>query len=255
MAKLGYTWYPKDWGSSESVFELNLNDRGLYRELIDLAMMNDNKTEVKLDVWVRKFSVSIEELNAILNKLTALNLIEITDFLFIPSCEGRLNLVRGGSNGGKKSKPTSKPTPKPFESLDEKNEKPTPKQIEKKLKRKEKETNIDFDIFWNLYNKKVGDKTKVENKWNKLENEDRQKIIDTLPNFLNSITDKQFQPFPETYLNNKRWNDEIIINPNIGKKHYYLSSPFGRWDGILTEEEFIAKTLTGHWTLIKSENV
>ena len=72
--------------------------------------------------------------------------------------------------------------------------------------------NIDFEIFWNLYNKKKGDKDKVESKWNKLKDEERQKIIDTLPAFLNSITDKQYQPFPETYINNKRWNDEVHVN-------------------------------------------
>ena len=111
--------------------------------------------------------------------------------------------------------------------------------------------NILFESFWNLYNKKVGDKIKIESKWNKLKDDERQKIIDTLPNFLNSIPDKQYLPHPETYLNNKRWNDEIAINPNANKKHYYLCSPFGRWDGLLTEDEFKAKTLTGHWTLEK----
>ena len=69
MAKLGYTWYPKDWGNSDSVFELSLSERGLYREFIDFAMLNDNKTELKKDVWVRKFSVSMNELNLILDKL------------------------------------------------------------------------------------------------------------------------------------------------------------------------------------------
>jgi uncharacterized protein YcfL len=117
---------------------------------------------------------------------------------------------------------------------------------------KENDINISFDVFWNLYNKKVGDKKKLEKKWNKLKNDERQKIIDTLPNFLNSIKDKQYLPYPETYLNNSRWNDEILINTSIDKKHYYLSSPFGNWDGLLTEEEFKAKTLTNHWTLIKT---
>lgn len=119
-SKLCYTWYPKDWGSSDSVFELNLAERGLYRELIDFAMLNDNKTEVKKEVWCRKFSIAIEELEAILNKLVQLKLIEFkSDFLFIESCERRLNLVRGGRKGGVKSKPTSKPLLKPIESLDE----------------------------------------------------------------------------------------------------------------------------------------
>ena len=136
MAKLGYTWYPKDWGSSDGVFELNLSERGLYRELIDLAMLNDNKTEVKLEVWIRRFSVSNEDLKSILDNLCRLKLIEIKeDLLFIPSCESRLQLVRGGSNGGKKSKPPTKPDSKPNDKPDSK---PTTKQTKKKHKKKVK---------------------------------------------------------------------------------------------------------------------
>jgi uncharacterized protein YdaU (DUF1376 family) len=77
--------------------------------------------------------------------------------------------------------------------------------------------NIAFDIFWNLYNKKVGSKNKCQKKWNKLKNDQRQKIIDTLPVFLAGIKDKQFQPFPETYLNQERWNDEIKTVQTVKK--------------------------------------
>lgn len=143
MAKLGYTWYPKDWGNSESVFELSLSERGLYREFIDLAMMNDNKTEIKKTVWCRKFCVSIEDLEIILSKLLSLKLIEYKkDILFIPSCESRLNMVRGGSKGGK-NKPTvkgnDKPIVKPISSLSENNDKPIVNQREIETK-KESET-------------------------------------------------------------------------------------------------------------------
>jgi len=97
MAKLGYTFYPKDWGNSEAVFELNLSERGLYREFIDLAMMNDNKTEVNIKTWCRKFAVDFDEINHIIDKLILLGLVEINDTLLsIPSCENRLKLVRGG---------------------------------------------------------------------------------------------------------------------------------------------------------------
>lgn len=141
MAKQGYTFYPKDWGNSESVFELNLSERGLYREFIDLAMLNDNCTEIKKSVWCRKFAVSIDELESILSKLLDLNLIEYRDnILFIPSCENRLNLVRGGKRGGEANKPTPKPIVKPIP-------KPTPKQIEiesKIEKEKESKSEIDF---------------------------------------------------------------------------------------------------------------
>ena len=159
MAKLGYTWYPKDWGNSESVFELNLSERGLYRELIDLAMLNDNKTEIKLDVWSRKFAIDIDSLKSILGKLSILNLVEInSDNLFIPSCESRLKLVRGGSNGGKKSKPTPKPIAKPFESLLENNEKPIANQtkIETKIEKKVNEIKNNNDLFFtDLLNSKI----------------------------------------------------------------------------------------------------
>lgn len=114
-----------------------------------------------------------------------------------------------------------------------------------------KHNNISFNEFWDLYNKKVGDKNKCEKKWNSLKDSERQKIIDTLPAFLNSIPDKQYQPHPQTYLNNSRWNDEISLDTSNNKKHYYLSSPFGTWDGLLTEDEFKAKTLTNYWTLVK----
>lgn len=130
MAKLGYTWYPKDWGNSDSVFELTLIERGLYRELIDMAMLNDNKTILSLKLWARRFGSSEDEITRILITLENLKLIEIKgDILFIPSCESRLNLVRGGSNGGKKSKPTPKPDSKPIS-------KPTPKQRETKRENK-----------------------------------------------------------------------------------------------------------------------
>ena len=154
MGKLGYTWYPKDWGNSEKVFELNLEQRGLYRELIDMAMLNDNNVEINSKVWCRKFDIEHDNLWDILTKLKDLKLIEIPNDLseeenvvytvFIPSCEPRLNLVRGGKKGGK-NKPTPKPTPKPFESLEENNNKPTPNQKklkETKLKESESEKEI-----------------------------------------------------------------------------------------------------------------
>jgi hypothetical protein len=146
MAKLGYTWYPKDWGNSESVFELNLSERGLYRELIDLAMMNDNKTEIKLDVWCRKFAIDLDGLKSIIDKLLKLNLIQINgENLFIPSCENRLNLVRGG----KKSKPNQEAISnlknQNYKDISEPISEPIPKPVSEQ-KEKEKETKIKKEI-------------------------------------------------------------------------------------------------------------
>ncbi len=160
MSKLGYTWYPKDWGNSEAVFELTLSERGLYRELIDMAMLNDNKTIANYKIWSRKFNVDIDDIVDIMQKLSELKLIVFSDNeinedlpsnVFIPSCESRLNLVRGGSYGGKKSKknkPLVKPTDKPFVSLEEKNDKPTINQIEIESKIKEIKKEIINSQSW-----------------------------------------------------------------------------------------------------------
>ena len=129
MSKLGYTWYQKDWNTSEAVFQLDLSERGLYRELIDLAFLNDNKTKINSRVWTRKFNTSKEELESILDVLQQLELIEVKDnVIFIPSCEPRLNMIRGGRNGGlksRKNKPTEKPINKPTSNQKKVNKKET----------------------------------------------------------------------------------------------------------------------------------
>ena len=70
--------------------------------------------------------------------------------------------------------------------------------------------NIDFEWFWNDYDKKVGDKQKLKKKWNKLTDEERQNAMNYLDLYKKSVPDKQFRKNPETFLNNKSWNDEII---------------------------------------------
>lgn len=72
---------------------------------------------------------------------------------------------------------------------------------------------IDFEIFWNDYNKKVGDKKACKKKWDNLSLDVQQKIISSLPEWKKQITDIQFQPHPQTFLNQERWNDEIKIFP------------------------------------------
>lgn len=67
-----------------------------------------------------------------------------------------------------------------------------------------------FSDFWNDYDKKVGDKDKIEKKFEKLSEEIKLKIKEHIPKYKNSQPDKQYRKNPETYLNNKSWNDEII---------------------------------------------
>jgi len=220
MGKLGYTWYPKDWTNSESVFQLNLTERGLYRELIDLAMLNDNKIIINSAVWCRKFDIYHDDLWKIIERLRELKLIEIPNWdckddnidyqLFIPSCEPRLNLVRGGKNGGKKSKkdkPTPKPTPKP-------NVKPTPNQ--KKEKRKEIEITEFWDLYHSISNKLKSDLQPSIKHWNKLTEIEKEKAKSNIKAYVDSVNDPKYIVKARTYLADKKFNDEF--NPPIPKK-------------------------------------
>ena len=70
---------------------------------------------------------------------------------------------------------------------------------------------IDFEIFWSLYDKKVG-RTKSEKKWNKFSKEIQEKILEYIPKYKLAQPDKKFRQNPETFFNNETWNDEIIEN-------------------------------------------
>lgn len=82
----------------------------------------------------------------------------------------------------------------------------------------ESTVNIDFEIFWKLYDKKRGNKEKIKSKWDSLTDKDRELIINYIPKYIKSQPDKQFRKDPQTFLNNESWNDEIIIPKNNNPK-------------------------------------
>ena len=78
-------------------------------------------------------------------------------------------------------------------------------------------TILSFEEFWELYDKKVGDKERLRKKWEHVKEEDRLKIAEHIPAYRMTQPDKKYRKNPDTYLNNKSWNDEIII-PNGATK-------------------------------------
>lgn len=82
--------------------------------------------------------------------------------------------------------------------------------------------NIDFEYYWSEYDKKIGDKKKLKSKWDKLSDQERQDAMNYIDLYKISVPDKQFRKNPETFLNNKSWNDEIInrTNPSSNKLSY-----------------------------------
>ena len=92
----------------------------------------------------------------------------------------------------------------------------TPKVKLSKVKLSKDIDNIDFEIVWNLYDKKKGDKDKLKIRWDKLSFSVQQLIIEHIPKYKKEQPDKQFRKNFETYLNNKSYNDEILINEKAG---------------------------------------
>ena len=82
-----------------------------------------------------------------------------------------------------------------------------------KDKDKDKENNKDkevFDNFWNPYIRKQGSKENAKKIWDKLTKEEQMEIIVILPNYFGQFKDKTFVPYPSTFLNQRRWENEII---------------------------------------------
>ena len=70
-----------------------------------------------------------------------------------------------------------------------------------------------FNIFWNLYEKKVG-RPKCEKLWSKLTLKEKEECLAYIPLYKQAQSDKQFRKNPETFLRNKSWNDELIYRNN-----------------------------------------
>jgi hypothetical protein len=90
--------------------------------------------------------------------------------------------------------------------------------------------NIPFSAFWDMYDKKV-DRVKCEPKWERLTDKERIDCIQKLPDYIKATPDKKFRRDPETYLNNKSWNNEIIKPDGTGKQNYRETTlhPNNQW--------------------------
>ena len=69
-----------------------------------------------------------------------------------------------------------------------------------------------FEKFWEQYPRKEA-KAKAEKTFKKLTKKEKDSIFQSLPKHLKSwkTKDRSFIPMPTTWLNQKRWNDEVVI--------------------------------------------
>lgn len=95
---------------------------------------------------------------------------------------------------------------------------------DKNDKNVKKETpTVEFEEFWNLYDKKTCDKKKTFSRWKKLTEKEKKLIFETLPAYIKSTPVKQYRKNPLTYLNSSGWEHEIIggIEPETKKVTFY----------------------------------
>lgn len=88
-----------------------------------------------------------------------------------------------------------------------------------------------FESFWNLYDKKV-EKDACKKKFLKLDLPVIEKILQVVPNYVSTTPDKQYRKNPETWINNKCWDDELILRlPEIPKKQINtnIQPTYGEW--------------------------
>ena len=78
-----------------------------------------------------------------------------------------------------------------------------------------------FDEFWSLYPRKIA-KATARKAWAKLSAEQQlmaAKAIDTHCQYWKAKeTELEFIPYPATWLNNERWEDELVIEPKKEKQ-------------------------------------
>ena len=96
-----------------------------------------------------------------------------------------------------------------------------------------------FEDFWNLYQKKVGNKDKLLKKWDNLSESEIKLIFIHVPKYVLSTPDPKFRKNPETYLNNKSWFDEIIESKSNGKYNGSGKSPLSTDDIVGRVEKIV----------------
>lgn len=85
----------------------------------------------------------------------------------------------------------------------------------------------DFEDFWDEYDKKVGSKSKIKKKWDKLPQKTKEKIMAYLPEYKLSESNKRYRKNPETFLNNEGWNDELIFKNQMSAEERAAKERYG----------------------------
>lgn len=69
---------------------------------------------------------------------------------------------------------------------------------------------VSFEKFWGLYGKKVGNKAGVAKKWERLSWDEKVMAMGCVPRMRRYYEQRGIElPYPETYINQRRWENEF----------------------------------------------
>ncbi len=213
-------------------------------------------SEIEFELLSGDFGLDAELINLIIDYCLTLGLLQLVDgFVRSSSLDERLEpvyLKRGRMRDlalSRFKKQTTPPktttTVNPLPSKDDQQVSDTPasknqKAVKRAKKGKKQDAvdltsnlNVDFEFFWNDYDKKVGDKEKLKRKWEELTEYERESVMVYIPEYKKAQPDKSFRKNPETFLNNKSWNDEIIRRNTKKQSGKSVSEKFNTADTLI----------------------
>lgn len=226
MAKSpAYQWYPKDILSSARVAELDLKEEGAYRRALDYCWLNGHlpNDAGKLARIIGKmctpkiaaaiiplFEVNEADNSQLLHERLEEERKKQRDFAERQSVNGKLggrpkkydnqqvDKIDGkglGFSGETQTKPKKSSSSASSIAIS----------ISKEIDNRKRSL---FNSFYEAYGKKLA-KSDAEKAWMKIDVEQMPGIIEKAREYSSSITDPQFQPYPASWLNGRRWEDQI----------------------------------------------
>lgn len=204
---------------------------GIYWRIVEMLHEDNNhKLELKKYIYIalaKQMSTSVEQVQGIVEDCINVYELFCSDEMHFWServmrnIDKRSEISSKRSKAGKISAENRKKTTQVEQVPTHVEQIPTKEIKEKEIKVKENSIKIEiesafpFNDFWELYDKKVGDKAKLEKKWQQISEPARLLIKEHIPKYKESQPEKKFRKDPQTYLNNKSWNDEIITETII----------------------------------------
>jgi len=206
----------------ELIFNYGMSGYGIYWSIIEELYQNTNVLHLNYERIAFELRVDISSIKSIINDFN----------LFVISGENfsSLSVQKRLDERNNKSEKARISVNKRWSDTNVLQTKYDSNTIKERKGKENKviDINISMDDFWDLYDKKVGDKIKIEKKWIALRGYERVKAMDYIPNYKISQPDKKYRLNPETFINQKGWNNELIGLEEIKKKSEQLPAHLTR---------------------------